>query len=326
MRTWKDDVGVPNTLCNTQELADCLMHLKYDCLDTWRPNIVTSEGMCVIPSIPNRFAYQCTSGGTTGATEPNWSLLELGDTVTDGTVIWQCVTKAGGGGTSSRGYGEMEWLTTGTYTWTSPSWANKVSVELGAAGGGGSRGWIEAGAGGGCGEYKPSTKFTITPDTNYTVTVGSPGQGSTSRSASGTTGGISSFGALISCAGGVGGMREDAGGDPTGGAAGGGLFAVDGAGSFIVENIKYAGCGGDLKPSSGRVGNGGGKLSATLLISNATVLLNVLREMAGNYSPITNGEDAVGVCAGGGGGPAIFTTSRGGHGAPGFVKIRFWNE
>lgn len=105
--TWKDNVGVPNTPCNPQELADALMHLKYDCLDTWQPNTTTVVGMSVIPTIPDRFIYECISSGTTGTSEPNWTPLAIGESVIDGSVTWLCTTKTGGTGGGGGGTGTV---------------------------------------------------------------------------------------------------------------------------------------------------------------------------------------------------------------------------
>jgi len=43
----------------------------------------------VQPTTPNGYRYQCTQAGTTAAGEPTWPTT-IGDTVTDGTVIWRC--------------------------------------------------------------------------------------------------------------------------------------------------------------------------------------------------------------------------------------------
>jgi fibronectin-binding autotransporter adhesin len=37
----------------------------------------------------NGFYYECTTAGTTGASEPSWPII-IGNTVTDGTVVWTC--------------------------------------------------------------------------------------------------------------------------------------------------------------------------------------------------------------------------------------------
>ena len=41
------------------------------------------------PTTPNGFAYEVTTAGTTGATEPTWPTT-IGATVTDGTVVFTC--------------------------------------------------------------------------------------------------------------------------------------------------------------------------------------------------------------------------------------------
>jgi prepilin-type N-terminal cleavage/methylation domain-containing protein len=51
----------------------------------WRSGTVYAAGAMVIPTNPNGRYYTCTTGGTSGATEPTWY---QGGPFTDGTVQW----------------------------------------------------------------------------------------------------------------------------------------------------------------------------------------------------------------------------------------------
>lgn len=44
----------------------------------------------VEPVTPNGYRYECTTAGTSGATEPTWGTPVVGGTVSDGTVVWTC--------------------------------------------------------------------------------------------------------------------------------------------------------------------------------------------------------------------------------------------
>ena len=53
--------------------------------EPWLPNtLVTTANYCQ-PSVFNGKRYRCTTGGTTGATEPSWNLT---GTTNDGTAVW----------------------------------------------------------------------------------------------------------------------------------------------------------------------------------------------------------------------------------------------
>lgn len=54
----------------------------------WSASEAISEGDARSPSAPTGLRYVCTTAGTTGATEPAWP-EEAGETVTDGTVVWE---------------------------------------------------------------------------------------------------------------------------------------------------------------------------------------------------------------------------------------------
>ena len=96
--------------------------------------------------------------------------------------------------------------TTGTFI--IPAGITKIMVEVHGGGGGGGSGdatgtaYGQGGSGGGYGK----SVFIVTPATVYTVTVGAGGIGAiTTTCITGGTGGISSFGVLISATGGGGG-------------------------------------------------------------------------------------------------------------------------
>ena len=56
--------------------------------DEWATiTAATSGTTTVVPTTPNGYAYDCTTSGTTGASEPTWPTTE-DSTVTDGTVVW----------------------------------------------------------------------------------------------------------------------------------------------------------------------------------------------------------------------------------------------
>lgn len=57
----------------------------------WVKSTAYCLGDYVWPTTFNRYRYQCTTAGTSGATEPTWPTT-IGDTVTDGTVVWKCIT------------------------------------------------------------------------------------------------------------------------------------------------------------------------------------------------------------------------------------------
>jgi hypothetical protein len=53
---------------------------------TWAASAAVALGQPAIPVTANGHLYQCTTAGTTGATQPAWPTS--GGTVTDGTVVW----------------------------------------------------------------------------------------------------------------------------------------------------------------------------------------------------------------------------------------------
>ena len=66
-----------NTIIN---LVDCTL---------WQPDTEYSVGNVLrTPSLPYHLQLICITAGTTGSAEPDYTDIEAGDTVTDGTVVW----------------------------------------------------------------------------------------------------------------------------------------------------------------------------------------------------------------------------------------------
>ena len=54
--------------------------------------VATAGAVSVVqPTTPNGYTYICIVAGTSGGSEPTWPII-VGNTVTDGTVTWQCGT------------------------------------------------------------------------------------------------------------------------------------------------------------------------------------------------------------------------------------------
>lgn len=139
-------------------------------------------------------------------------------------------------------HGMLVYSGAGTYTFSNPAAVNTVYVDFSAAGGGGAFGTIAdtGGGGGGGGECVTGNPLSVTPSTNYTITLGSPGTGGHSGSVNGTNAANSTFDTLLTLIGGFGGLNNGNGG-ASGGAGGqagaNGVFATP-------SNVSYGGFGG----------------------------------------------------------------------------------
>ena len=104
----------------------------------------------------------------------------------------------------SGGQPQYALYTSGTSTWTCPAGVTRVKVTVFGGGGGGDDACGGNGGQGGRGwNY-----YTVTPSTGYTVTIGAAGTGTGTVGQSGTAGGTTSFGSLISATGGGGGNNN----------------------------------------------------------------------------------------------------------------------
>ncbi|MEA3432061.1 MAG: hypothetical protein U9R01_05215 [candidate division WOR-3 bacterium] len=60
----------------------------------WAASTAYSLGDYVRPTTANGYVYKCTTAGTSGAAEPTWPTT-IGQTVTDGSVVWTCDRREG---------------------------------------------------------------------------------------------------------------------------------------------------------------------------------------------------------------------------------------
>ena len=106
--------AVKNWVATETSIVDALL---------WQPETVYAVGNQVkTPSLPSESVLVCTVAGTSGASEPDYTNVSVGDTVTDGTVEWKVsAVFTSNGGTMT---GTLEVSNT----------VNSVSGYLGASG------------------------------------------------------------------------------------------------------------------------------------------------------------------------------------------------
>ena len=195
--------------------------------------------------------------------DSTWADLAVG-TASLRTIGTGALQAAAGTHTHGAGASVSTQSFTASGTWTSPA---GVSAALVLLVGGGSSSNGEHGGGGGDVKYQ---WVPVSPSTGYTVTIGAGGTG-------GSNGGASSFGALLSAAGGLISSGTSGSGNPGGviafssaggsiGRGGGGAGGPGGpafmslANSSFVNSSYVAYVGGNGGP--GRMGYGGGGAGA----------------------------------------------------------------
>lgn len=73
---------------NSNPGVDDITLTPTDTLDDWEATTAYSLGQLIEPTTPNTYVYECTTAGTSAGSEPTFPTAAIGDTVTDGTVVW----------------------------------------------------------------------------------------------------------------------------------------------------------------------------------------------------------------------------------------------
>lgn len=220
---------------------------------------------------------------------------------------------APGGGFTSIGVNRQVFTSGGT--WSKPSNAQVVKVQLVAGGGGGAGAAATDGAsgsGGGGGGYAEEMFAASALTATVAVTVGGGGSGG-GGAANGAAGGTSSFGAFLSASGGAGGSWRAGDSQSVGGGAGG------------------SGSGGDVNIPGGDGGHAyGNRNDVANSITHGGQGGNSMLCAAGRDLILTNGGSFAGwpgKSYGGGGGGAANDgggNATGGAGAAGIVIVTTW--
>ena len=165
-------------------------------------------------------------------------------------TVNQIYSKMGRGGNIT--YGQIEYTTPGTYTFTAPAGVTSVSVVcVGGGGGGGSTGGVGGGGGGG-GGLGWKNNISVISENSYTVVVGIGG------SSDSTTHGGDSYFINTSTVAGLGGRSST---DASGGDGGG--YVGDGGGNGGTPSYSGTGDSTGGGGAGGYSGNGGGSVINT---------------------------------------------------------------
>lgn len=170
-------------------------------------------------------------------------------------------------------YTQNQQAFTASGTFTVPAGVTAVYVS-GIGGGGGAGGKNTSSystGGGGSGQYCIRKKFSVTPGQVISVTIGAGGSGGTISGTSGSSGGATTFGALLTLSGGSGSPgRTDTnttpgiGGFPNGQTGGyNGASSIGGNGGCSPFGNGGLGVAGDGGSAAANTGGGGGGTGST---------------------------------------------------------------
>jgi hypothetical protein len=290
------------------------------------PTVAAITGPSSVCSGSTITLADATSGGTWSSATPTAATIASSGVVTGvspGTsVVSYSVTSGGCTGAKSTTITvtglPVTTAITSTGTYTVPSGAKAVQIQVWGAGGGGSKGYSNLkGTGGGGGGFSQKT-MNVTAGSTLSVTIGTGGTGA-STSGNGSGGGTSSVssGSVVASATGGSGGQSTAAPDGIGGISGTGVigdFTFNGGSgtNLVIPTASSPGGGGGSSAGTAANGSSGsGNLGGSAVTGGGT---------GGDGNSAANGNGAVGSIPGGGGGGNA-GTGNGGNGGDGRVII-----
>lgn len=229
---------------------------------TFSPNGLTAKPIW-------NMSHVALSGGEIALNGDVW--LQWNGALNGGSGVWLMIASSGGNNRAGRLINVQVISATGTYTPTAGMGSAIVEIQGGGGGGGGTGATgasTSAAAGGGSsGSYAKGYFSAATIGASVACTIGAAGAAATAGANNGGNGGTTSFGALMSAPGGLGGSGTAAGTAPIGApganpgsiATGGNILnttGIPGTNGFSVVNLLRSGNGGGSPMFNG---GGGGK-------------------------------------------------------------------
>jgi len=205
-------------------------------------------------------------------------------------------------------YDGTYWIHTFTSSGTFTPQIELTADYLVVAGGGG--GGRDLAGGGGAGGFRTGSGFSVASLTNYAITVGAGGPGSTTTPATSASDGNNSIFSTITSTGGGGGGSNFGVGRSGGSGGGGSRNAAGGAGNTPSTSPSQGNNGGTASQGSTYVSAGGGGASAAGGAGTASV-----GGAGGNGT--ASSISGTSVTYAGGGGGSVFAGSAGGAGGAG---------
>jgi hypothetical protein len=206
---------------------------------------------CTTGGVKLEYGLDANNNGTLDISEINASLTKY---VCNGTVG---ATGAQGiqGATGASLFSNMQvYSTSGTFSFTVPAGVTKIMVEVwGGGGGGGTNSTTGSYSYGGSGGGYGKEVINVVAGNSYTITVGAGGSGGASW-ANGGAGNSSSFGALVSATGGIGGWSPGGTGPYQIGAGGTSTASFNVSGQRTPTLYNTGGNGGNSYGGSGGIG------------------------------------------------------------------------
>lgn len=91
LQLWFGSNGATTLKTTVNPDVDQVTITPVEILASWQAATAYALGDTIEPTVQNDFRYECSTAGTSGASEPAFPVSGIGSTVADGTAVWQLV-------------------------------------------------------------------------------------------------------------------------------------------------------------------------------------------------------------------------------------------